>query len=292
MAVAGERLLLAWSEDEPRCIFPVCIYSETLHAAVLSPDGDVIARADLPDEGEPDSRNDDGYSISLATDGDQFLLLHMGNAIILDADLQVLNLTPLSGLPSLGSVIWSGDRYHAALTYQSPSAAWLAQWELDSNGNVIGRTRGAEINALSKPSIASLSSPWTVTGLAAHDPISGWRGLLYDERAMQVLPERPAAPTLTEVNVTNEFRKLSWAPSTDPTVTHYYVQHLCFDQARRGYQVTETFWFPASQNSFIWYASLGVGRSSCTQARVRAFNAAGVSEPVLYAPPRRRPVRQ
>ncbi len=198
--------LLVWTEElRPSCsTLPPC--GPSLHrtyAARLTPDGDFIDATPLAlPSGE--------HSLSVATSGEEFMVLAEATATVIDASgRRVLRSTDVFGWKAAGDVAWNGSAYVVALRYQL--ARWyLSHTLLDRRGNILGATRGIETLPAENLEPPSIAGP--VIALQEGDWTTGARAVVYDESQLAPLPPPPPHPVPRFVLEEDGWFEITWDP--------------------------------------------------------------------------------
>ena len=263
----GSTLLLVWNELVlQQCWFPICPDgTRRTVAARLTPDGVFL---DL----EPLEIPFTWSATSIATSGEEFLVLGETTATIIDASAapRILESRRIFNWPATGDVTWDGSSYAVALRYLG--ARWhLSVTHLDRDLNVVGAPVGTPTLApdlFLAPSIAR-----SLVVVQEGDPAGGARAVVYSEAEMLPLPAPPPAPLgVRATPIGNGRFEITWGESigaelyrvtvTTPGGSTLFVADVPADQPRR---VIAPFATP----------------------RVTAFNAGGASDTL----PRRRGAR-
>lgn len=267
VASNGTTTLLVWSEEQrPPCFFPPCggAESEKTFAVRLAANGDV--RDDVPLE------LPGATSLSLATSGDEFLLLGDTTATVIDASAtpHIVTSREIFNWPALGDVTWDGATYAVALRYHA--ARWrLAVLHLDRNANQVGGGRGVETlppDQFLAPGIAAIRAGSSLIAVQEGDARDGARAVVYSEDEMTPLPPPPAPPRNVRVTAIGGRFEVTWGPSRGEDVALYRVE----------YQLESGVWIPLA-NVAADQPLRAV--SMIRNVRVIAVNPAGASEPAL-----------
>jgi len=269
VASNGTTTLLVWTEEQrPPCFFPPCAGadSEKTFAVRLAANGDV--RDDTPLE------LPGATSLSLATSGDEFLLLGGTTATIIDAKSapHVVASREIFNWPALGDVTWDGATYAVALRYHSGTRWHLAVLHLDRNANQVGSGRGTATlppDQFLAPSIAPMRPGSSLVAVQEGDARDGARAVVYSEDDLTPLPLLPAPPRNVRATAIGGGRfAVTWEPSPGEEVLLYRVEQ----------QLPSGVWVPLAD---VTTDQPLRAVSSTQNVRVRAINTAGASEPAL-----------
>ena len=278
IAFDGRQVLLVWSEEHSRpCYFPGCEPPDTkLFATRLTADGTPFGHTfetDLPS----------AVPLSVASSGEEFLVLAGTRAFVLDADHSVINLVAsrqVFGFFAATDVTWDGRAYVVALRY-SVGRWYLATLRLDRSARAVAAPLGTATlpqDAFEPPSVAAPFGGEAIVGVQEGTAAGGARAVVYRESELTPLPPPPAAPQNVRVRpVPPHGFEVTWDPSPTGHVEIYVIE--------------------ANTARDVWTMVAQVGgdtlraRTGSWKVRVRAVNAGGTSaatEPV-YA--KRRSVR-
>jgi hypothetical protein len=259
----GTALLLVWNQEiPPECYFPPCVRGDQYaYAARLTLDGTLDAkRLAIPT----------AYDYSIATSGNEFLILGGTTATTIDASASaVLDSRPIFNWPAAGDVTWGGTSYAVALRYLG--VRWhLSVTHLDRDLNLVAPPRGTETlppDLAAAPSIAG-----SIVAVQEGDPANGARAVVYRETDMPPLPAPPPPPhNMVKTLRGDGLLEVTWDES--PGAELYRVTVT-------GPGTAQSFDVPADQpRRAITLPGL---------VRVTAFNAGGASDPLV----RRRAVRR
>ncbi|MFP5246139.1 MAG: hypothetical protein ACLGH0_05550, partial [Thermoanaerobaculia bacterium] len=177
LASNGTQTLLVWSEEQmPPCYFPPCSGGPIrTFASRIDVDGTQLDATPLD--------LDSAYNHSIATSGEEFMILGDTTATAVDASASALRILGTRNIFDWGAatdVTWDGSTYAVALRYFG--AKWrLAVAHLDRNANAVGALRGLETlppDLNESPSIATIVPSAAVIAVQEGDAENGARAVV------------------------------------------------------------------------------------------------------------------
>lgn len=277
LAFDGRHALLVWTEQQsaPCDIFMPCESGSTRTFAKL------LTRDGVPVGNALEVENPSGFALSVASSGDDFLVLAGTRATLIEGGRNVLHATATRNLfewPASTDVTWDGRHYVVALRYRVANR-YLAVRRLDRSLHDATAPRGAQTLAPDEQAPPSVAAPFrgdSIVGIQEGTAADGVRAVVYREAEMAPLPAPPAAPQNVRVRQVKPFAyEVTWdpSPSGDPEIYVVEVQ-----------TTTGTMWSEV--------ARLGAGARSATvgwpTVRVRAVNAGGPSAATERSTPGKR----
>lgn len=274
LAYDGGDVLLVWREvhrDPDDDLPPVGGGQPTRTWAIQ------LTKTGLPPTGPPLELELDGPSLSVASSGFDFAVVAGQHARILKGDgpLRVTASRELFPWPAVSDVTWDRNHYDVALRYFGANTDWyLAVIPFDGNGNVTGTGRVTSTlppDFEVAPSIARAGFG-ALIGVQEGTIDDGFDATVYREQDFAFMPSPPSPPRNVHVRQlsSTEF-EVSWDAPAGGDPGSYIVEQF----------LNGTWTVVARVAGNVRRANV-ITNGSAPIVRVRAFNAAGPSEPAEH----------